>query len=45
MKYLIGAIVGILIYHYYPSETRQLASGAGAIVHEGAKKAAEVTKQ
>lgn len=45
MKYIVGAIIGILIYHYYPSETQNLASQAGAIVHEGAKKAAEITAQ
>ena len=45
MKYAIGAIIGILIYHYYPAETRDLAFKAGAIVHEGAVKAAEITKQ
>lgn len=45
MKYLIGAIIGILIYHYFPRETQQLATGAGAIIHQGATKAAEITKQ
>jgi hypothetical protein len=45
VKYAIGAIIGILIYHYYPSETRDLAAKAGTIVHEGAVKAAEITKQ
>jgi hypothetical protein len=45
MKYVIGAVIGILVYHYYPSETRDLAAKAGAMVHEGAVKAAEITKQ
>ena len=45
MKYVIGVVIGILVYHYYPSETRDLATKAGAIVHEGAVKAAEITKQ
>lgn len=45
MKYVIGTVIGILIYHYFPTETKRLASEAGSIVHQGATKAAELTKQ
>jgi len=45
MKYAIGAVIGILLYHYWPHQVRDVASQAGAIVHEGAKKAAEITAQ
>jgi hypothetical protein len=45
MKYAIGAIIGILIYHYWPHQVQDMASQAGAIVHEGAKKAVEITAQ
>lgn len=45
MKYIIGIIIGILVYHYYPTETKKLAREAGSIVHQGALKAAEATKQ
>ena len=45
MKYIVGFVIGILVYHYYPSETKKLATEAGSIVHQGATKAAELTKQ
>ena len=45
MKYIVGIIIGILVYHYYPTETKKLAREAGSIVHQGATKAAELTKQ
>ena len=45
MKYVIGAVIGVLIYHYYPTETKRLATEAGSIVHQGAVKAAELTRQ
>ena len=45
MKYIVGIIIGILVYHYYPQQTRDLATQAGSIVHQGALKAAEATKQ
>lgn len=45
MKYIVGAIIGVMVYHYWPSEVRGVASQAGAIVHEGAKKAVEITAQ
>lgn len=43
MKYLIGAVFGIMAYHYYPSEVRSFAEKAGEVVHQGAIKAVEIT--
>jgi len=43
MKYLFGAVIGIMIYHYWPSEVKIMAAQASALIHEGAKKAAEIT--
>lgn len=45
MKYVIGAVIGVLIYHYYPAEVKDIADKAGGIVHNSAVKAAELTRQ
>ena len=44
IKLLIGVVIGVLIYHYYPDQVKDAAATAGEIVHEGASKAAEITK-
>ena len=43
-RLIIGAVLGVLIYHYYPSEVIGFAEKTSEIVHEGASKAAELTK-
>ena len=43
-KIIIGVVLGVLIYHYYPSEVVGFAEKTSEIVHEGASKAAEMTK-
>jgi hypothetical protein len=44
MKYVVGAVIGIFIYHYWPDKVRDVAEQTGVIVHEGAKKAVEITR-
>ena len=44
MKIVIGVVLGVLVYHYYPSEVIGFAEKTSEIVHEGASKAAELTK-
>jgi hypothetical protein len=43
-KIIIGVVLGVLVYHYYPSEVVGFAEKTGEIVHEGASKAVELTK-
>jgi len=43
MKYVIGIAIGVMLYHYYPSEVQGVAAKTGEIIHQGATKAAEVT--
>ena len=44
MKIIIGVVLGVLVYHYYPSEVIGFAEKTSEIIHEGASKAAEATK-
>ena len=43
MKLIIGVVLGVLVYHYFPSEVKGVAEKTGEIVHNGAAKAAELT--
>lgn len=43
MKLIIGMALGVLVYHYYPTEVQGFAEKTGEIVHQGATKAAEIT--
>ena len=43
MHIIIGIIIGILVYHYWPSEVKEVAEDAQEVIHEGAKRAAEAT--
>ena len=43
MKLIIGVVLGALAYYYFPSDVENVVSKAGEVVHEGAKKAAEMT--
>ena len=43
MKLIIGIVLGVLVYHYFPSEVKGVAEKTGEIVHQGAAKAAEMT--
>ena len=44
LKLIIGAVIGIVIYHNFPSEVQSFATKTNEVVHEGAAKAAEMTK-
>lgn len=44
MQWLIGIVIGILVYHYYPSEIASVAETTAGIVHQGASKIADVTE-
>lgn len=44
IRLVIGFVLGVLAYHYYPDQIRDAAAKTGEIVHEGAAKAAEITK-
>ena len=43
MKLIVGIVLGVLVYHYFPSEVKSVAEKTGEIVHQGAAKAAEMT--
>jgi Na+/H+-translocating membrane pyrophosphatase len=44
MKLVIGIVIGALIYYYFPSQVETAVKKAEEVIHEGASKAAEVTK-
>jgi len=44
MKLIIGFILGVVAYHYFPGELQQLADTAGTAIHDGAKYIADQTK-
>jgi len=44
MKLIIGFILGVVAYHYFPAELDQVATTAGDMVHEGANYIANRTK-
>jgi hypothetical protein len=44
MRILIGLIIGVLAYHYFPTQIQDVASKAGEIVHQGADAVADATK-
>ncbi len=43
IKLVIGIVIGALAYYYFPNDVEDVVSKAGEVVHEGAKKAAELT--
>lgn len=44
MKLVIGIVIGALAYYYYTDEVETVIRKAEVVIHEGASKAAEVTK-
>ena len=43
-KIVIGAVLAGLAFHYYPNESHDVTAKAGALVHEGANKLADITQ-
>jgi hypothetical protein len=43
MQYIIGIVIGICIWHYWPNEAAGVAEKTQEIIHQGAAKAAELT--
>jgi len=44
MKIILGIVLGIVIYHYFPGELQGLAEQAGSYIHQGASYVADNTK-
>jgi hypothetical protein len=44
MPYIIGILIGFLIYHYYPTQVEGVTKEVNSAVHKGASKIAEVTE-
>jgi len=44
IKIVIGVLIAGLAFHYYPTESHNVTAKAGALVHEGANKLADITQ-
>ena len=44
IKIVVGMVLAGLAFHYFPTESHNITSKAGAIVHEGASKLSDATR-
>ena len=44
MQYIIGILIGFLIYHYYPTQVEGVTKEANSVVHKGATEIAKATE-
>ena len=44
MQYVIGILLGFLIYHYYPTQVEGVTKQANSFVHKSAKEIAKANE-
>jgi hypothetical protein len=44
MQYVIGILIGFLIYHYYPTQVEGVTKQANSVVHKSASEIAKATE-